>query len=199
MNERAFRFDLLIAISALFISAIAAFASVYQTRAIQDQYSATIWPYISLDETAEVRGSGSILAMELTLTNDGLGPALVRGAVLSFDGHPAKAWSDLRNALLRDSGVTDRKAAARFPAHMASLDAATTIRPGDSHRIFALKLAKPVPLSTIAKHNVALDVCYCSLNDRCWQVHGAMARTVNTVPTPVAHCDPTEHVDSSDD
>lgn len=197
MNERAFRFDLFIALSALVVSAVAAFAAVYQTRAIQDQYAATIWPYINVDETADMR-AGSIEALELSLTNNGLGPALIRAARLSVDGHPVGSWSDLRLTLLRDSGVTKQSSSARFPARMSSLDSSTTIRPGDTHRIFATRLAKPVPVGTILKHNVTLDVCYCSLNDRCWSIEASMSRTSGSIPQPTAHCDTTARIESTD-
>lgn len=202
MNERAFRFDLFIAVAALVLSAVAAFAAVYQTRAIQDQYAATIWPYLNVDDTADVRSgtdarSGSVEAIQLSLTNNGLGPALIRGATLTIDGHPAASWRNLLMTLTHDSGVTKREAAsAHVPIRMSSLDSSTTIRPGDTHRIFEARLIKPVPMTTIVKHDVTLDVCYCSLNDRCWSVRAAMTRTTNSIPQPTAHCDATAHIDS---
>jgi len=44
MQDRGLRYDAIIAVSALLISAIASAAVVYQTHVISQQFSATVWP-----------------------------------------------------------------------------------------------------------------------------------------------------------
>ena len=179
MNDRAFRFDLLIAVCALLISAIAALASVMQTRALQDQYAAAIWPYLSVDSTLNPNGAS------VDLTNDGLGPALVRSAQLYLDGRPVGAWGDVVRTVFTDPNLHMKGTVA---ARMSSLNASTTIRPGDSHLLIAITLPKKATIKALFRHQVSMDICYCSLNDRCWTLHSTPGRAGGEYPHSVSHC-----------
>jgi hypothetical protein len=53
MNEKAIRYDVIIAVSALLISAIASVAVVYQTHVISQQFPANVWPYLSFEVTRD--------------------------------------------------------------------------------------------------------------------------------------------------
>ena len=181
MNDRAFRFDLFIAVCALLISAIAAFASLMQTRALQDQYAAAIWPYLSVDSTESSHG------VTVDLTNDGLGPALVRSAQLHFDGRLVSGWGDAVGMLTRDPAFHGAKRGV-VSSQMSSLDASTTIRPGEALRLVSVTLSKNTPIKTLLRHEIALDVCYCSLNDRCWTLHSTPSRANPTFPQLTSHC-----------
>src|SRR5438270_2374307 len=87
MNEKRFRFDLFIAVTALLVSTIAAAASVYQTHVIaqqtaiiNEQFGATTWPYLGFTSTYS---PGEI---SLELKNVGLGPAILRNVDITRDG-----------------------------------------------------------------------------------------------------------------
>ena len=198
MNERAFRFDLLIAVCALLASSVVAIASVYQTKVFRDQYAATIWPYLALDDTTNVRGKNTELftSAYLTLTNNGLGPALIRSADLSIDGKQQQTWADLRNLAEREAHW-DAKNLGHMHGQLASVNASTTIRPGDSRRIFGIEAGKGVPIAVLTKHNVTIDVCYCSLNDRCWVLDTKLEQNTPTFPQTVDRCTVGPHIDST--
>lgn len=171
-----FRFDLFIAVCALLISTIAALASVFQTRAIQDQYAAAIWPYLSVDSTVTANG------VKLQLINDGLGPALIRSAQLYLDGRPVPGWEEAMRMIFNDQSH------AVASADMSSINASTTIRPGDSHPLLSITLSKGVPIAALLRHEVAIDVCYCSLNERCWTLRSVPGGSSDDYPQPVSHC-----------
>jgi hypothetical protein len=193
MNERVFRFDTIVAVCALLISCVAAVASVYQTRVFRDQYAATIWPYLSVDDTTNVSSrTKQMSSMDVTLTNNGLGPALIRSARLSVAGKDVLAWNELRDLIERDQG----KNAMRMPAQMASVDASTTIRPGDSRRVFAVTLVKGIPVSKLVGLDITVDLCYCSLNDRCWNVQTKIGHGTGTYPHAVDRCAVGPRIDS---
>ena len=96
VNDRGFRLDFFIAVAAVLISAVTAAALIYQTRVIGDQFAATIWPYLSVGDTYDVNGE------TIEVSNDGVGPALVRSAQLSVDGRAVPAWNDYLKVLMRD-------------------------------------------------------------------------------------------------
>jgi hypothetical protein len=204
MKDRALEFDSIIAICALLISCLAVATSVYQTwvfrdqtRVIHDQYAATIWPYININDTTNTNGSGSAAKVSLvgiSLTNNGLGPALIRDAQLFVDNRPVSKWNDLRDLFQR---AEDRIGGKITHAQMASIDASTTIRPGDVHEVFQVALAPAVPMERFLTHHVRIDLCYCSLNGQCWTLRYKITQNNRSFPTPAARCDATHSIESS--
>lgn len=204
MKERTLQFDSIIAVCALLISCLAVVTSVYQTwvfrdqtRVIHDQYAATIWPYININDTTDTTGSGSAAKLSLiaiSLTNNGLGPALIRDAQLFVDNRAVPQWNDLRDLLQR----AEHRAGGKIShAQMTSIDASTTIRPGDSHQVFSVALSQGVPIQQLLEHNVWVDLCYCSLNGQCWTLRYTIAQENRSFPTPANHCDTRHSIGSS--
>src|SRR5215469_7886917 len=120
--ERLLRFESVIAICALLISAITGGAIVYQTHIIQSQYAATIWPYLSVDTNII-----NPRHVEVIVTNDGLGPAIVRSAQLYVDGTHVPSWENFTSLLAK--GLAP--GSATFSS--STINASTTIRPGETH------------------------------------------------------------------
>ena len=88
MDEKRFRFDLFIALCALLVSSVAAGASAYQTYVINQQYQASIWPYIGYSFSSGTKH------VSITIKNYGLGPALIRYFEITKDGKPLPSFSD---------------------------------------------------------------------------------------------------------
>ncbi len=175
--ERLLRFESIIAICALLISAVTGGAIVYQTRIIQSQYAATIWPYLSVDtNVVDPRH------VNVVVTNDGLGPALIRSAQLVVDGHRVPSWENF-TALL-SKGLPP--GSARFGS--STINASTTIRPGDTHSLIAVSLRPSVSPKVLKEHRVELKFCYCSLNDSCWTLHAVPGTVTGEYPQRVASC-----------
>lgn len=206
MKERTLQFDSIIAVSALLISCLAVVTSVYQTwvfrdqtRVIHDQYAATIWPYININDTTNVKGTGPTAKaslIEVSLTNNGLGPALIRDAQLFVDERPVSEWNDLRDLLAH---VQQRTGGKVTHAQMAAIDASMTIRPGDSREVFSVSLSPGVPVQQFLGHNARIDLCYCSLNGQCWNLRYKIAQGNHAFPSPSSHCETTHSIQSSSD
>lgn len=189
MNERAFRLDFFVAIAALLISALTAGTLIYQTHVIGDQFAATIWPYLSVDTTFGPNGE------KIELTNDGVGPALVRSAQLHVDGRPLRSWNEYVAELVGDPQLHEafiRAGAAvrpgsRGPITMSSIGPSTTLRPGESDTLVQVTLPVNVPTQAFVNHTVVVDLCYCSLNGSCWTLHSTLGR-ISSDPQPAGHC-----------
>jgi hypothetical protein len=186
MNDRAFRLDFLIAMAALLVSAVAAGTAAYQTYVINQQYGASVWPYL---DVATTRGTTDQTNIEtIKLTNDGLGPLLMRSAQLSVDGKPVSSWNEYTHALTHDplwrlalKGSTSRSSSS-------DIDASTIIRPGEDLPVFTIGLPKGVPLRLVLRHPITIDFCYCSLNNSCWKHHATPGVTTGEFPKPAAYC-----------
>lgn len=197
MNDRAFRLDFIIAIGALLISALTAATLIYQTHVIGDQFSATIWPYLSVGTTYDTNGE------TIEISNDGVGPALVRSASLQVDGRPLRSWDDYIVVLARDPALRGIFLRMRHAAKgsgamlsMSSLGPSTTLRPGESDTLLHLVLLGRVPTQALMKHSVAIEACYCSLNGTCWLLH-SVPGTISSDPQTVSHCQSRTAIESN--
>ncbi|MGC1381305.1 MAG: hypothetical protein WA814_09840 [Candidatus Baltobacteraceae bacterium] len=167
MNDRGFRLDFAIAIGALLISTVAAAASVYQTRVIAQQFSATVWPYLSFDQT----NSPSLL--EVTIANDGLGPAIIRAVTISWNGKREASLETLVADLAREPrsrAESSEAARAHLPVKlMTSTPTIGMVIPANSqHTIFRMEGSPRVQAFRPGIARIDVSLCYCSLTGNCW-------------------------------
>ena len=185
-EQRAFRLDFFIAIAALLVSSISAFALIYQTHVIGQQYAATIWPYL------DVESFSSSTQEHIDLDNDGLGPALIRSAQLTIDGKPEQSWNDYFRMLVR--GLPPRIKHASIHGSLEDIGPSYTIRPGYSKRLFAIDYNVPALANIIQRHRIELSFCYCSLNGNCWLLRTTPGDELSTKHTPVSACTSTASI-----
>lgn len=173
MEEKRFRFDLMVALLALAISAVAAGASAYQTYVIRKQFSATVWPYVTFVT------SSSESYFELDLTNVGIGPALVYDVKITRDGKTIERPSGAGVQPAIGTAVEPERIEARADARIAHAHGrsdmtSSTLLPGDvisaggkvellrtEGKFFARRV-----IANIGRVDVSL--CYCSLLGDCW-------------------------------
>lgn len=196
MDSKAFRLDLTIAVCALLISAVAAGASVYQTHVIaaqngliSQQFGATTWPYLSFTNTY------SRDAVEVDLRNNGVGPAIIRAAEVTFDGKtlvPGKANSAIESAI--EPAIQAAMKDARLAKRHGLLHTSTTsVVDGDvlpaSGNWVLVRADGPfiTPRIVALRAHVNIKLCYCSLVGRCWTKEWIETRSV---PRDVAGCPP---------
>ena len=180
MDEKRFRFDLLIAISALLISTIAALASVYQTHVVAQQLGAAVWPYLGLDHDYD---AGTV---KIVLTNYGLGPALVRAAWLVDDtGKLIPSYEPIIKSFNAD--LKRRHAhGAREGYSAGSIDSSTVLAPGAVKTLLAVT-ATGAATGVIQKvSDLTIHVCYCSLLGTCWELDSSPnSRTIERPDCPL--------------
>lgn len=167
MNGRV-RLDFVIAICALMLSGVAAFAAVYQTRVVAQQFSATVWPYVSFDENF------APWQVQLLVRNDGLGPAIIRSVSLTFDGKAAPSLENILVEIARREPqiATAARAALRSGAKLrisTSTPTAGMVVPANSqHTIFEADGDLLVHYLSPEVKRIGITLCYCSLTGTCW-------------------------------
>ena len=176
MDEKRFRFDLYVALLALIISAVAAGASAYQTYVIRQQYSATVWPYLSFTTRSSEK------FFELDVANAGIGPALIRSSAVSLDGKPIAAGggNPTGTPALGAAIAADERAAKAEGSHArvrGSFDTTvSSIVRGDvipaGTNLQLLRVDGKFLARRLIAHvkRIDLKVCYCSLLGNCWTV-----------------------------
>jgi hypothetical protein len=170
MQSGRINLDLIFSLCALFISAIAAAASIYQLHMASSSIAAQTWPYVAIGWSYADDQSG------IVVDNDGLGPALIRDVVLKIDGHPQ------HDALQAVSLLIDISADAKGQIHMDALVPGTVIRSGSSARLFSVSGAKWDSQLRHAQSRIELEVCYCSVLERCW------ISSMQTLAQSIAKC-----------
>ena len=183
MNEKRFRFDLFIAVTALLVSTIAAAASVYQTHVIaeqtqiiNEQFGATTWPYLGFNSTY----SPNELIVELK--NVGLGPAILRTVNITRDGKtvpPGPGHSALNAALDPEiqAAISDADRSAKrqhltkrasITTSIASISNGDVIPAGEKVQLIRAEGQIVVKRFVAARPRIGINICYCSLLNRCW-------------------------------
>jgi hypothetical protein len=183
------RLDLILALSAIFISAVSLVVAIEHGRTERDLVAANSWPFLQRILSNEYQGNRDVIA--IGVSNDGVGPAKVRSVEMFYDGHPVSSGVDL---LRRCCGLrTDAPIAQQLPdGFEASIIDDTVLRAGQENPI--LKVHGKPGHSPVADRlrasmlRIGLRSCWCSALDQCWT---SDLRT--TATTAVSECPAPEH------
>ena len=176
--EHGLRFDLIIAVCALLISALAAGASWWQarlvaaqthvvevqTRVLQEQLGAQVWPYVGV--SSDFHNDTAEIAIE----NDGLGPAVLRSESVALDGRPQRSFIDVLHMVL-GANITSRKPhGEHFGLTLNSFSPGDVLRPGQTTVLFAVTSKSFATPIAKAFGRIDISVCYCAIvPGNCWQ------------------------------
>lgn len=153
----------LISVLALAVSVFALAIGAWQTRLMQSQARASVWPYLAIGYT--YTNNADTNGFIWTIDNNGVGPALVQSAVLTLDGKSMRNWNEVIAALGsagRPSMATTSFAGAVIPPNTNRETTVAAIRVHDRELATAFKDA-------IGRFR--MDICYCSVYDECWIAH----------------------------
>ncbi len=160
---------------ALAVSIFALAIGAWQTRLMQSQARASVWPHLEVGYTynSNVDENGFIWRID----NNGVGPARIESVALTLDGKPMKSWPAVLMALgfhgeMRVS--TTSLAGEVIPPSLNRETAIETIRVNQRDAAALFKAAVP---------RFRMDVCYCSVYDDCWVAHWQKTKV-----DPVATC-----------
>jgi len=158
--------EMLIAISALIISVITAFTSLFSAFTDRTYARASAWPRLEI-----ARSHDAELSHQYIVFNNGTGPALIKHAKVSFAGQPLKSWDQLLSNL-------GNPEASFSQSHIGNI-----VLPAQQKiTAFHLRTPKAVAAYYANPAPVSIELCYCSIYDECWLVDR------NNQPTEVAQC-----------
>lgn len=173
----------LVGAPAMLISVGVAYFTFVQAEATKKMQQAEAWPFVSYG-TSNVNDKGERV-ISLTLSNNGVGPALLGPIEIRYQGQPVR---DPRNLLARCCGLASD---ARFT--LSTSPSTGIVLPARDSTYFmrvAETDASKELWSRFERERWKLQVrsCYCSIFDECWTIEGSQAK-----PQPVAQC-PTDWV-----
>ncbi|RRB17355.1 hypothetical protein [Larkinella knui] len=92
--KKRINIELLLGLSATFLSFAALIVSIFQTRIAREQQQASVWPYVQL------AGNHIDNDFVLVLKNNGVGPALLKKAEFGYRGKTAASHIKLFNEVI---------------------------------------------------------------------------------------------------
>jgi hypothetical protein len=172
-------FPNLTSLLALAVSIFALAIGAWQTRLMQSQARASVWPHLSIGYTynTNVDENGFVWSID----NNGVGPARIESVALTLDGKPMKSWHDVLVAF-----------GFHGEMHVSTTSFSGDVIPPSLNRetaIAAIRINQADAASTF-KNAVArftMDICYCSVYDDCWVAHWQ-----NPKVDAVARCEATK-------
>lgn len=174
--QKRFRMPELTSALALAVSIFALAIGAWQTRLMQSQARASVWPHLEIGYTynSNVDENGFLWRID----NNGVGPARIETVRVTFDGKPLKKWDDAVAAL-----------GFKGPQHYSTSSLDGEVIPPSLNRETAIEALRvnQRDLAAAVKQNATrfgMDICYCSVYDDCWIAHW-----LKTKPEAVTRCE----------
>jgi hypothetical protein len=145
---------------ALTVSVFALALGAWQTRLMQGQARASVWPFLSIgySYSSNTDTDGFVWHVD----NNGVGPARIEGVTLTLDGKPMKSWTEVLKALGATGPINVSTTSFKGDVIPPSLNRETTI---NAIRVHQREIAT---LFKNAVDRFKMDICYCSVYDDCW-------------------------------
>jgi len=184
-------FDVIVSVTAIFISAISLFVAIQHGKTERDLVAANVWPFprAILSNGYDEKGSTAI-----GVSNGGVGPAKIQSFEMFYRGHPVSSGLDLLRQCC-GLGPTAADVKAQLPEHIGtSIVEETVLRPGEDNAVLRVKRSATAPdipnriAAVDVLTHVTFRVCYCSVLDQCW-----ISDLRSTRVQPVDQCRPPEH------
>lgn len=157
--------DLIVGGSAIVIALVSLTIALRQSRIMERQLAASVWPYLQYD-TSNASADGKPI-MSFGVENVGVGPARVHSVSLHYDGKPIVEARDLFKAC-----CDDLLAAGQHPAWRMSTLHDQVLAPNKPKTFLLLtEEAANEPFRKRLdqeREKISLQFCYCSVLDQCW-------------------------------
>lgn len=148
-----------------------------QTRLMQTESRASVWPAVAIGENDTQSPTAELFTWRVD--NNGVGPAKIESVQVSVDDKPYRTWKEIGTMLVPDHPFHAQQSSINGIVLPPSLNRETTIE--------MVKLTDP-PLARAfhdAQARFKIEICYCSVYDDCW-----VANIMDRVKQPsVDRCD----------
>jgi hypothetical protein len=162
LQNKSFRYEAMIAVSAVLISAITAAALVYQTHVLSQQFSATVWPYLSFDV------SHSDTDVNVDVRNNGIGPALIRSVEITVDGKRVPSLDAIVDPIVSRANALRKNRTPAASASVATIQTGEVLPANRSITLVHVSGTEATRMLVAEAPRFNLSLCYCSLLGRCW-------------------------------
>jgi hypothetical protein len=186
-------FDLTLALSAIFISAVSLAVAIEHGRTERDLVAASSWPFLRAvlsNGGGEAPGEQTVV---IGVSNGGVGPAKLESFEVFHRGQAASSGLDLMRRCC-GLGPTDEDVKRQMPhGHHFELTDHTVLRPGEAKATFGVRRDSEVgDRFAGVLTELRFRACYCSILDQCWisSLRDTHTQPVKACPEPKVRFDP---------
>lgn len=173
--------EFLVAICALVASAMAVFMAWDQGRVMRAQQHGAVYPVLQVEGFQST--THEIMSMGIRISNSGVGPALIEDVILLYDGERVDGFDEERAKLPNEYDLSWSGLAGR------------ALAPGEE--IIPLRLMwerDEISFETFKStardwSQFDLQICYCSVFERCWKTESMGTSRADPVNKCVASQD----------
>jgi hypothetical protein len=165
--------DRIMSVSAIIAAIAAVLVAVYETRINREYQRISVWPRLQ-QSNSFVPGEPYLR----TVSNVGVGPALIRSVQVSVDGVPRRRWGEIIRSLVGKP----------VPGHVySSLNAGAVVLPSKDITVLRIPAGEEARLfaEQTDTARLSIQICYSSLYGESWISDSREAQ-----PRPVAACQP---------
>jgi hypothetical protein len=161
---------------ATFIALLAVCVAGYTAYMQRQQVRAAVWPILEFD-------SSNGPDIHFTLSNKGVGPAIVRHVIVKVDGQPVKNWNELLDRLV-GSGK-HRYSESDMSGHvLAPNESMTVFTPHDVEGNPLTDRSNPLWVEMNKNRGrVSVEICYSSTLGECWILRASGLAAGSTTET----------------
>ena len=168
--------EFLVAVCALITSIMAVYMAWDQGRVMRAQQHGSVFPVLQVDGFGNYRNGNIEIGLEVS--NSGVGPALIESVEFFIENEGVDSISDYVSALPEERDLLWSVITGRALAPGATIRPLYIYWPAEGDQTSFLN-----KVSNDAE-NWRLEICYCSVFDRCWKTQEiGQSRAV-----PVDHC-----------
>ena len=161
--------EMIIAGSALIVSLITAFVSIYSAFIDRAYARASVWPRLEIHRSYNASENKPFFLY--TVSNKGTGPAVIKFARLSVNEQSILTWADYFR-------LHSQQTVSHVQSHLGSL----VLTAGE--QLTPMHVSDAAVAKLLVDNDVLqIELCYCSIYDECWLVDRF------NEPKPIAQCD----------
>ena len=170
----ASRYDALIA---TLVGVCALGVAGYTAYMQRQQVRAAVWPILECD-------SSNSPDIHFTLSNKGVGPAIIRNVIVTVDGQPVRNWVEALEKLL-GPGTHFYSESDMHGRVLSAGESMTIFTPRDpENNPILYDRSNPLYLQMNKDRlRVAFEICYCSTLGECWTLRSDQRSNVSTTET----------------
>ncbi len=153
----------LLAISVLLVSVSAVVVAFFQANIMKEQqeimhkdFEASLWPHIDLGYNYNPQEH-----FEITVENNGVGPAIIEGISIKRGDEYLKTWNDIQELIVSDSVF-------RFGVSNSAI-VETVLSAGEQRKIYAVYNDHAAQALFKVFDELEFTICYKSVYDSYWQ------------------------------
>ena len=177
----ASRYD---AVVATFVGFLALCVSGYTAYMQRQQVRAAVWPILEFD-------SSNGPDIHFTVSNKGVGPAIIRHVIVKVDNQPVKNWDEVLDKFL--GAGKHRYSESDINGHVfAAGESITVFTPHDPEGNALTDRSNPLWVEMNEnRKRITVEICYCSTLGECWTLRSGGSGPSTTIetrrcPTPSA-------------